>query len=104
MMAKPMMAWVLDHHYDDWFCIPKVEQGVRIFEAHESEWIVFMEAFEESFPTLRLFSLPSIKDDGKRWIELGVEGYAEDVAKGLEAIVSEVTKRGAKWEYLACPF
>lgn len=101
MMAKPMMAWVLDNHYDDWFSIPKVEQGVRIFDAHESEWILFMEAFEQQFPDLRLFSLPSIRDDGRRWIELGIEGYAERVAEGLETIVSEVTKRNDKWEYLA---
>lgn len=101
MMAKPMMAWVLDNHYDLWFQTPTVEQGVRIFNGHESEWIAFMEAFEQQFPELRLFSLPSIREDGRRWIELGIEGIPEKVAEGLETIVSEVTRRNEKWEYLA---
>jgi molybdopterin-biosynthesis enzyme MoeA-like protein len=101
MMAKPMMAWVLDNLYDEWFQTPTVEQGVRIFQGHESDWIAFMEQFEQTFPDLRLFSLPSIRSDGKRWIELGVEGVPDQVASGLEAIVSEVTARGADWEYLA---
>lgn len=60
MMAKPMMEWVLNHYYSDCYQTPTIEKGIQILNGQESEWVEFMETFEEQFPQLRLFSLPSI--------------------------------------------
>lgn len=93
MMAKPMLEWVLDNYYADFFQIPFIEKAVKIDQGHESEWIDFMQDFEEQFPQLRLFSLPSIHKDGRRTIDLGVEGPATIVEEGFALILAEMEKR-----------
>ncbi|KUJ71244.1 molybdopterin-binding protein [Thiomicrospira sp. WB1] len=98
MMAKGMMQWVLETYYQAYQTTPTVERSLRLIHGHESEWIDFMEAFEARFPELRLFSLPSIRPDGTRHIELGVEGQPELAEKGFEALVNEVRARQADYE------
>ncbi|QBZ82102.1 Nicotinamide-nucleotide amidohydrolase PncC [Hydrogenovibrio crunogenus] len=100
MMAKPMMEWVLNQYYPHLKLEPKVEKTIRLIDGHESEWVTFMEAFEIEFPTLRLFSLPSISEQGDRTIELGVEGYEADAQKGLDALICEANKREASFELI----
>lgn len=99
-MAKPMMEWVLEHYYVDYFCEQKIEKAILIHHGQESEWIEFMETFEQSFPQLRLFSLPKITDEGKRLIELGVEGEKSLVATGIAKMIAETENRGLQWEQL----
>lgn len=97
MMAKPMMEWVLNTYYAD-LCQPvRVEKAIRLLDGQESEWVLFMEAFEARFPALRLFSLPSISEAGQRTIDLGVEGLPEAAQAGYEALVAEAERRGAQW-------
>jgi len=98
MMAKGMMQWVLETYYPDWQSTPTVERSVRLIESHESDWIDFMQGFESQFPQLRLYSLPSIRPDGTRHIELGVEGQPEIAETGFAAIMQEVTKRDVAYE------
>jgi molybdopterin-biosynthesis enzyme MoeA-like protein len=98
MMAKGMMQWVLDTYYRAYQTTPTVERSLRLINGHESDWIEFMHAFEARFPDLRLFSLPSIRSDGTRHIELGVEGQPQLAEQGLEAIVAEVTQRRLEYE------
>ncbi|WP_019894983.1 competence/damage-inducible protein A [Hydrogenovibrio halophilus] len=98
MMAKGMMQWVLETYYRDHQSTPTVERSLRLVNGHESEWIDFMQAFEARFPDLRLFSLPSIRPDGKRHIELGVEGQPALAEQGFQAIVQEVQRRQAPYE------
>lgn len=97
MMAKPMMEWVLDHYYVDYQQPPTIEKAIRLMNGQESEWVDFMQQFELTFPSLRLFSLPSISEDDKRTIELGVEGKESDVLKGYEALVAEAQRRKSEW-------
>ena len=97
MMAKPMMEWVLDRYYVDYCQEPTVEKSIRIINGQESAWIEFMEQFEARFPNLRLFSLPSIAEDGARSVELGVEGFEVDVLKGLAVIIDEAESRQCQW-------
>lgn len=99
-MAGPMMEWVLDTHYSHLFCEQQVENAILIHDGQESEWIEFMEAFEVEYPDLRLFSLPKIAEDGKRYIELGAEGQKQLVAEGLDKMIAEVDSRGLVWERL----
>ncbi len=97
MMAKPMMEWVLDHYYADYQQTPNIEKAIRLINGQESEWVDFMQKFELAYPDLRLFSLPSISDDDKRTVELGVEGKESDVLKGYEALVTEAERRQCEW-------
>lgn len=100
MMAQPMMAWVLDEYYQPYHSAPSLELAIRLLNGQESEWIIFMEDFEERFPELRLFSLPKISPEGIRSIELGVEGESALAKQGLEAIIAEAEKRHHPWEAL----
>ena len=98
MMAKPMMEWVLEHYYGALKQEPTIEKGIKIIAGQESEWVEFMEQFEDKFPELRLFSLPSILGDETRTIDLGVEGIASEVEKGYAAIIAEAERRQAQWQ------
>lgn len=97
MMAKPMMAWVLENHYADLKQPARVERALLLIDGQESEWVTFMEDFEARFPQLRLFSLPSIDKQDRRSIELGVEGEECDVLRGYEELVKEADRRGCQW-------
>ena len=97
MMAKPMMEWVLDTYYADYQQVPTVEKAIRLINGQESEWVEFMQQFELDYPNLRLFSLPSIRSDNQRTIELGVEGNESEVLKGYQALVAEAEKRQCEW-------
>ncbi|MDG6774574.1 competence/damage-inducible protein A [Thiomicrorhabdus sp. ZW0627] len=98
MMAKPMMEWVLMTHYDQLVGTPTVERAIRLLNGQESEWVEFMQQFEERFPNLRLFSLPKIDENDRRSIELGVEGVAEEAEVGLEVLIEEAGRRSHEWE------
>ena len=100
MMAKPMMEWVLENCYSHLFCEQQVEHAILIRGGQEGEWIEFMEDFETQFPDLRLFSLPKIEENGTRLIELGAEGFVEQVSKGMEVIQAEAQRRQLPWEPL----
>lgn len=100
MMAKPMMEWVLDHLYTEFFQEVRVEKSIRILEGQESAWISFMQQFEQDFPCLRLFSLPSILEDGSRSVELGVEGCEQEALEGLSVLVKEAEIRQCEWHYV----
>lgn len=97
-MSKPMMEWALDTHYSHLFSEVQVEQAIIIQDGHESDWIEFMENFEQKHPELRLFSLPKITEDGRRLIELGVEGHLSEVEVGLQELITETKHRQMHWE------
>lgn len=96
-MSQPMMEWVLDTYYADLVQPQKIELAVKLVDGMEADWIEFMEAFEAQFPLLRLFSLPHIAADGRRFIELGVEGEPALAQAGMAAIMHEVNARNQAW-------
>ncbi len=100
-MSQPMMDWVLSTYYADVPPRLQIEKALRLIDAQESDWIAFMERFEQHFPSLRLFSLPHIAVDGRRTIELGVEGEAALVAQGYQVLLDEVKRRGDPWEAMS---
>ena len=97
-MAQPMTAWLLDEYYADLRQPRRVERVARLRDTSEAEWIDFMEAFERRHTDLRLFSLPRLEPDGRRSIELGVEGLPEAAEAGLREIVDEARRRGVTVE------
>ncbi len=100
MMAKPMMEWVLNRYYADLYQSPTIEKGIKLINGQESEWVEFMQQFERQFPSLRLFSLPSILADDSRTIDLGVEGLEAEVLLGYQALIEEARRRNAEWQPL----
>jgi molybdopterin-biosynthesis enzyme MoeA-like protein len=75
-MAWPMVEWVLDTRYKALFDSDRwAEASILVYEAGESQLIPAMEAVGREFPGVKVFSLPSMGDDGTRkHVELGVRG------------------------------
>lgn len=106
-MAWPMAEWVLDHFYAHLFNrAPRVEAAIYLTgpNAYESALLDLMERIVRDYPDLRLFSLPSIADDGRRrHLELGVEGSPERVASAMALIRRDVERRGISWQETPVP-
>ena len=100
VMAWPMLEWVLDTHYAQWFNLaPQAERALIVFEVPESQIVPLMEAVEARFPQVKAFSLPSVGDgrDGKprrRHIELGVKGPADQVDAAFAVLADGVRTMG----------
>lgn len=102
-MAWPMVEWVLDTFYADRFDhSPCIEQAYLLTgpNAYESALLDLMERIVAEYPQLRLFSLPSIGEDGqRRHLELGVEGEPTAVRAAMAAIRAEVERREISWTW-----
>ena len=91
-MAWPMVEWVLDTKYRALFDRDRwAEASILVYEAGESQLIPAMEEVGRAFPGVKVFSLPSMGDDGSRkHVELGVRGDPGQVPKALETLKSLV--------------
>lgn len=100
-MAHPMVEWALDTFYAEHFNRrPMVDKAFLLTgaNAYESALLDLMQRIVDAYPDLRLFSLPSIGDDGqRRHLELGVEGEEARVDEAMAAIRQEVEARGITW-------
>ena len=87
-MAWPMVEWVLDTRYRDRFDSQKWgEASILVFEAGESQLIPAMKAVEAAFPSIKVFSLPSMGQDGSRiHVELGVRGNPSEVGPAMDLL------------------
>lgn len=90
VMAWPMMAWVLDTHYAHLFQTAAwLEQSIIIYGAMEATLTPLMEAIELTYPSIKVFSLPSVDHpEHGRHIELGVKGAPEVVALAYPALIN----------------
>lgn len=102
-MAHPMAEWALDTFYADQFNRhPVVDKAFLLTgpNAYESALLDLMERIVAEYPALRLFSLPSVGDDGqRRHLELGVEGEATLVDRAMETMRLEIERRGVTWRW-----
>ena len=87
-MAWPMVEWLLDSRYRERFDSQKWgEASILVFEAGESQLIPVMKAVEAAFPSIKVFSLPSMGQDGSRiHVELGVRGNPADVGPAMDLL------------------
>jgi molybdopterin-biosynthesis enzyme MoeA-like protein len=97
-MAWPMFDWALAQWYPDMRAAPMAERSILVFGAGESQLLQLMEANVVRFPSLKLFSLPSMLTPGERRIELGVKGDERDVDAGLAHLREGVEAAGFRWE------
>lgn len=102
-MAHPMAEWALDTYYAPLFNRrPTVDRAFLLTgpQAMESVLVDLMERIVAEYPELRLFSLPSIGENGeRRHLELGVEGEVTAVGTAMEEIRQEVERRGIAWKW-----
>lgn len=97
VMAKAMMEWVLNTYYQDLTQSVTNEKAIKIVNGKESEWVIFMREFEEKYPDLRIFSLPTITENDGRNVELGVEGIEPLVDEGFTEIIKHAEKLKAEF-------
>ena len=95
-MAWPMVEWVLDTRYRERFDSQRWgEASILVYEAGESQLIAAMKAVEEAFSGVKVFSLPSIGNDGSRiHVELGVRGEPAQVGPAMEKLRALVRDAG----------
>ena len=95
-MAWPMVEWVLDTRYEKLFGSARFAEGsIFVYEAGESQLIPVMDAVGAGFPGIKVFSLPSMGEDGsRRHVELGVRGDPAQVAQAIEHLRSGVRDSG----------
>jgi len=102
-MAHPMAEWALETFYAHLFNRnPPVDKAFLLTgpNAYESALLDLMERIVANYPALRLFSLPSIGEDGqRRHLELGVEGETALVDQAMAEIRQEVERRGINWSW-----
>jgi molybdopterin-biosynthesis enzyme MoeA-like protein len=95
-MAWPMTEWVLDTRYRNLFERDRwSEDSILVYEAGESQLIAAMDAVGARYPGVKVFSLPSMGDDGsRRHVELGVRGDPAQVGAAAEALRKAVRAAG----------
>jgi molybdopterin-biosynthesis enzyme MoeA-like protein len=102
-MAHPMIEWALETFYRGEFqpVAAKLEKAYLLTgpTAYESALLDLMEHIVAAYPTLRLFSLPSLIGKERRHLELGVEGDPALVERAMEEIRVEVERRGIAWTW-----
>jgi len=80
-MAWPMVEWVLDNNYADYFNpLPNVEWRWDILGVAESSLLDLMNQLLTTFPTIKLSSLPSTLHRGDL-IDFGIKGPLQDIEK-----------------------
>ena len=95
-MAWPMVEWVLETRYRDRFDSQKwKEQSILVYEAGESQLIFAMKDVEAGFQGVKVFSLPSMGQDGSRiHVELGVRGDPAQVGPAMDKLRALVSGAG----------
>jgi molybdopterin-biosynthesis enzyme MoeA-like protein len=87
-MAWPMVEWVLETKYAKLFNRDRwAEASILVYEAGESQLISAMKTVEEGFKGIKVFSLPSMGQDGSRiHVELGVRGEPAQVDPAMDTL------------------
>lgn len=98
VMAHPMVAALLDGRYAALHGSQRqTERSVIVMGSMEAALTPLMEAIEQRFATVKVFSLPSV--DHPRWgrhIELGVKGPAADAEAAYPALLEGLRALGAE--------
>ena len=99
VMAWPMVEWVLESRYATLFHTMREEEAsAMVYGAAESTLTPLMESIESRFDRIKVFSLPSIGEDGKRrHIELGVRGDPTQVTAAMAEVESALSSMGIEW-------
>ena len=94
------VEWVLDQRYAHLFHQRReAEASIMVYNSGEGTLIPLMLAIEAKYRGLKVFSLPSVGEDGqRRHIELGARGVPDEVPLALEELKRGVVEVGGTWE------
>ena len=96
-MARPMMEWVLDKHYNHLFHQTEyLEESIVIQDGIESQLIDLMNEMLQKYPEIKIFSLPKLKPN--RQIELGAKGKPAPVKLAMQDIKIGVSALNFNWQ------
>ena len=93
-MAYPMMEWVLDNNYSDYFqTFYEYDFSYRVSGIYESSISRFLESLKDKYPNFSMYSLPSPLpggiDKSKVTLELGFKvGWEAFNRMGIDDIVN----------------
>lgn len=97
VMAWPMMEWTLDTRYGDLHHhVTLVEHSFLVFRMPESRITPALEQIESRWPGVKAFSLPSVGDEGRPHIELGVKGEPVKATEALAYLREQATRLGGQ--------
>lgn len=98
VMAWPMIEWVLDTKYKNLFHRQvQRERSVIVYDAYEAQLTPLMEAIEQQFKPIKVFSLPSVGDDTMpRHIEIGVKGDPAILDRAFDALLDGMRQTPAR--------
>ncbi|HLS54570.1 MAG TPA: competence/damage-inducible protein A, partial [Zeimonas sp.] len=75
----------------------QLERSFLVFGLAESTATPLMEAIEDAFPGIKVFSLPSMGEDGvRRHIELGVKGLQDRIDEAFARLEAGVRELGGE--------
>ena len=97
VMAWPMVEWVLDTQYSEFFSKGGWEErSVIVFGAMEATMTPLMQSIEAQF-AVKVFSLPSVDHaEYGRHVELGVKGAPAVVARAYPALIEGLAQMHLK--------
>lgn len=109
-MAYPMMEWVLDNNYSDYFqTFYEYDFSYRVSGIYESSISRFLILLKDKYPNFSIYSLPSLisggKDKSKVTLELGFKvgweafnsmGVDDDVNAAKKELKGEIERLGGK--------
>lgn len=97
VMAWPMMEWTLDTRYRQLHHrVTLVEHSFLVFRMPESRITPALEEIEHRWPGVKAFSLPSVGDEGRPHIELGVRGEPVMATEALAYLREQATQLGGQ--------
>jgi molybdopterin-biosynthesis enzyme MoeA-like protein len=97
-MAWPMLEWVLDTYYREYFCSgAEIELALIVWDGLEGQLLDLMRRIESEFAGVTVFSLPSFGSETlRRHIELGVRGDPALAQSAFAAMRAELERRGCE--------
>ena len=98
VMAWPMVEWVLDQYYSQWYRVAAwIEKSVIVYGAMEATLTPLMERIEQRYAGVKVFSLPSVDHPQYgRHIELGVKGEPDLVEQAYPDLLTGLREFDAK--------
>ena len=95
-----MIEWVLDTHYAHLFHRRSfADRSFLVFDLPESTATPLMEQIELDFPAVKVYSLPSMGENGvRRHIELGVKGDPSSLDVAFEHLRAGALALGGRIE------
>jgi len=100
VMAWPMVEWVLETHYRHLFHQgEQLDRSLRVYETAESVVTPLLEAIEAAFAGIKVYSLPSVGENGeRRHIELGVKGVGAVVEDAYLSLRQGIIDLGSDFD------